>query len=64
MHDGSARPIEILMVEDNPSDVRLTMRREKVWCHDFRLDHVKRGNGVFLRFLNKNQLMRLMIREV
>lgn len=25
MHDGSARPIEILMVEDNPSDVRLTI---------------------------------------
>ncbi|OGP14334.1 MAG: response regulator [Deltaproteobacteria bacterium GWA2_55_10] len=25
MHDGSARPIEILMVEDNPSDIRLTI---------------------------------------
>ncbi len=25
MRDGSSRPIEILMVEDNPSDVRLTI---------------------------------------
>ena len=46
------QPIEILLVEDNPADVRLTMEALKTWTRESRVQVVSDGDEA-LRYLRR-----------